>query len=486
MINRVYNAEPTLSRFHRSNAFYRAIRGPVRSGKSVGVCMEIMRRAQMQRKGADGIRHSRWLVARRTYRELMDTTIKTWLQWFDEDHFGAFQKGNMIHHIQQGDIDLEVMFRALERPEDAEKLLSLELTGAWLNEARQFPKGIVDTLSDRVGQFPSKSEGGCSYRGVMLDTNSPDEDHWWYKLSEESDLKQWEFFNQPGALLEVDGKFKMNPKAENLSNLNEGPNYYIDRADGKSKDYVRVYYCNQYGFVSSGRPVIQGYVDAVHCPGDILKPVKNVNIIVGIDFGLTPAALFAQQQVNGQWIWFDELVTENCGAKQFGDQLLRHINKEYQGFKFEFFGDPAGQQQAQTDKTTPFQVLNQCGIPAVPAPTNDFMIRCEGTSQPLCRLIDGKPGLIISPKCKMARKGLAGGYCLKRIQVAGAERFKDEPDKNKYSHVVEAGGYAMIGAGEGFSIVGVVDQDTEDLEFKSQGEWGTEWSAQSDGSWMGT
>ncbi len=60
----------------------------------------------------------------------------------------------MTHHIQVDDVDMEVLFRALDRPDDAKKVLSLELTGAWVNEAREVPKGIIDALGDRTGRYP--------------------------------------------------------------------------------------------------------------------------------------------------------------------------------------------------------------------------------------------------------------------------------------------------------------------------------------------
>jgi hypothetical protein len=48
----------------------------------------------------------------------------------------------------------------------------------------------------------------------------------------------------------------------------------------------------------------------------------------------------------------------------------------------------------------------------------------------------------------MIRKGLQGGFCYRRIQVSG-EKYTDEPDKNEYSHPVEALEYALQGEGEG-------------------------------------
>ena len=142
----VYNASPTLTAFHQSDAFVRGIRGPVGSGKSTGMCWELMRRAREQKPAPDGKRKSRWAVVRNTYRELKDTTLKTWLDWFPEGDLGPFHRGDMAHHIQIDDLDMEVLFRALDRPDDAKKVLSLELTGAWVNEAREVPKRIIDAL----------------------------------------------------------------------------------------------------------------------------------------------------------------------------------------------------------------------------------------------------------------------------------------------------------------------------------------------------
>jgi hypothetical protein len=63
--------------------------------------------------------------------------------------------------------------------------------------------------------------------------------------------------------------------------------------------------------------------------------------------------------------------------------------------------------------------------------------------------MDGKPAFVISPKAKEWRKGLMGGFCYRRVQVAGDARYTDEPDKNKYSHICEAAEYALMAGGEG-------------------------------------
>jgi hypothetical protein len=429
--------------------------GPVRSGKSSMMSIEIFRRSMQQRKQPDGLKRSRWAIVRNTYRELQDTTMRTWLDWWPEGVFGTMNRQEMIYTIQWRDIRADVMFRALDRPEHVRKLLSLELTGAWVNEAREIPLAIINALPDRVGQYPAKKDGGCAWFGVMLDTNPPDDSHWWYKFAEQETPQGWRFFRQPGGLIERAGRFESNPAAENIENLSEGHGYYLRRLEGKGADYVRVYYCAQYGFVQEGLPVQPDYVDATHCAPAPLEPVPRVPIIVGLDFGLTPAAVFVQKLLFGRYRVIDELVATNMGAKRFGTELSRYIQENYPNHKFKFAGDPAGDERSQADdRLTAYSVLRACGIDAYPVWTNDPGIRREALADPLRRLVDGRPAVELSPKCATLRKGLAGAWCYRRKQISGvSELYHNEPEKNAYSHVCEALEYAMIAAGEGKRVI---------------------------------
>lgn len=133
-----YSAERTPSFFHLDSSAVRGLMGPLGSGKSTACCIEIMARAVAQPVDSTGRRRSRWAVIRNTYRELQDTTIQTWLDWFPEEQCGNFNRGDMTHEIrlQLADgtqLELDVMFRALDRPKDVKKLLSLELTAAFVN-----------------------------------------------------------------------------------------------------------------------------------------------------------------------------------------------------------------------------------------------------------------------------------------------------------------------------------------------------------------
>lgn len=424
-----------------SDAFVRGIRGPFGSGKSTVCVMEIMRRAQLQPVGFDGKRRSRWAVIRNTYPELRTTTIKTWHQWFPPS-LGHWQgEGPPTHRITTGDLDLEVIFLALDRPDDIAKLLSMELTGAWINEAREVPKAVLDGLTGRVGRFPSVMMGGRGWSGILMDTNPPDTDHWWYRLAEEQKPDGFEFFAQPSG---------RSPDAENRENLPDG--YYERQIAGKDPDWVKVYVDAEYGYVREGKPVWAMYIDGLHCKEFDLLP--RVPIAVGIDFGLTPAAALLQLTPSGQVRVFDEIVATDMGASRFAEILGPRLRSTWKDWPVQAIkGDPAGDSRAQSDETTPFQILRKAEIMATPASTNDPVRRIEAVSQALRRLVDGQPGFLIHPRCTVLRKALLGGYCYKRLQVSGVEQYKDVPDKNNYSHVADALQYAFDAIGETREVV---------------------------------
>ena len=460
-----------IKKFMKDTSFFRGIRGPVGSGKSVACCIEIFRRALQQEKNSEGIRKSRWAVIRNTNPQLRTTTIKTWLDWFDENSWGPFNWSvPYTHRFKKGEVDLEVIFLALDRPDDVKKLLSLELTGVWINEARELPKAIVDACSMRVGRFPSMKDGGPSWFGVIADTNAPEEDHWWSIMSGEAQVPDyisqedrlmlikpdnWNFFIQPSGMKEVKNKdnqligYEKNTKAENFKNLN--PEYYNNIIRGKSKGWIDVYIMNRLGAIEEGKSVFNSFNEEVHLAKEDIPFSPKAAIYIGIDFGLTPSAVFGQRIGMGVWHIIKELVCQDMGAVKFAE-LLRQEMAEYKRVEFNIYGDPAGDFRSQTDESTPFQILRGAGIQAFPAPSNDISLRLESVNAVLTRMTDGRSSFLVSPKCINIKKGFQGGYHYRRLQVSG-DRYEDKPMKNRYSHVMDALQYLLLGAGEGKSIV---------------------------------
>lgn len=419
--------------------------GPVGSSKSTACCIEILSRAQEQ-KAFNGVRRTRWAIIRNTYPELKSTTIKTWQEWAA----GAVMKwdapitSTISGMLADGTkMEMEVFFFPVDRPEEIGKLKSLELTGAWINEAGELPKAVFDMVTQRVGRFPPARQGGPSWTGVLLDTNPPDDDHWYFRLAEREKPKEWEFFRQPGGLVEENGEYKPNQQAENIANLPGGHEYYLRQVPGKAKEWIKVFLLGNYGTIADGRPVYPEWADDVHCRP--CSPDPDLPLVLGFDYGLTPACAICQVSARGQLLVIDELFAKDMGPVQFVRDVVRsHLAIKYAGMTFQAVGDPSGVEGQKAGEKTIFMGMAEEGIPCVPAITNKFPDRREAVAKYLTRMTDGRPCLIVDPKCDMIRRGFNGRYQYKRLQVVGQERFKDVPDKNDYSHLHDALQYAAL------------------------------------------
>jgi hypothetical protein len=455
-----YKDVPTIKRFAKTNKFIRGLMGPFGSGKSSGCVVEIVRRAHKQIPGPDGIRRSRWAVVRNTYPQLRDTTIKTFHQWLPPQYFGKYLTQAHDYYITAFEgIELEINFRALDRPDHVANLLSLELTGAWLNEAREIPWEIIDGMTGRVNRYPPKREGGATWAGIIMDTNPPDDDSEWYEFFEEKRPANAAIFKQPSGV---------SPGAENLPNLPDG--YYENLAEGKDQEWIDVYVHGKYGMLKDGRPVYPEYVDELHRQDEDLIPVNNLGLILGWDFGLTPACAITQLMPTGQFRLLDEILVEDhagMGIRQFSQTVVVPYLREHYSDWIEkeiitSYGDPAGTFRSQNDEVTCLMILNGDVYDDVKIPkslgralkiytnsaaTNSLIARIDAVKKFLNAFLDDEktvPAFIMGPKVKVARKGFRGAYQYSRIQVTGEKRYKDQPSKNHYSHIHDAIQYAAL------------------------------------------
>lgn len=455
--------------FLRDDSFIQGIMGPFGSGKSVTCVMKLLKNAQAQMKIRDshGWTRRRTAITRETYPELRTTTMNTFFQWIPK-HMGHWRDAGppmLTIRDHEKKFEWEILFVALDRPDDVKKLLSMELSDAWMNEAREAPKAILDALTGRVGRYPAVWQGGCVNPQILMDTNPPDTDHWWYTLAEQdaSDEKKRqvilsmreaeENLRIAGFLLKDQSLFKFfrqpsgrSPNAENVKNLR--PGYYEFLMAGKTDDWIKVYVDGEYGFVMDGLPVYPEYRDSFHGSKEF-PTLRALGFRLGFDFGLTPAATLSQRTADGRWFVHDELVSERMGVSSFALELKRFLADRYPGITITSArGDPAGD-ALTPEETTCFKILRAGGFEiAEPAPTQDPVRRREGVAYLLRTVVDGEPAVRYHPRCITLRKGMSGGFHRKRLQVAGEERYHDVPTKNKFSHVCEAHEYDVVSAGE--------------------------------------
>jgi hypothetical protein len=286
----IYKPAPTVRKFMKNDDFVRVIVGPIGSGKSSGCVVELLRRAQKQKPGPDGKRRSRWAVIRNTYRQLKDTTRKTFEQWIPYgEPWARWREQDFIYEIKHPrlDIECEILFRALDRPDDVKKVLSLELTGAYFNEVREIPKEIFDGIQGRVGRYPSRAQGGATWFGVWADTNPWHVSHWGYRLFSEALPSGFALFEQPGG---------RTPQAENVENL--PPGYYDRLCYGKDQEWIESYVDGKYPASAQGSVYGRSLAELEKRGGMLPFDHPNDGVFVSWDLGISDATAAIFWRVN--------------------------------------------------------------------------------------------------------------------------------------------------------------------------------------------
>lgn len=445
----------TLEAFLAAEAVVEGIRGPYGSGKSTACVVKLLDRAMRQAPRADGVRPTRWAAIRNTYGELKTTTLKTFEQWVD----GRFCQINrsarpieakMRFRLEDRTVvDSEWLFISLDRDEDVAKLRGIEITGAWMNEASELPRSVLTHLVGRRGRYPPMRDVEATWAGVVLDTNPPDTEHWWYELAEVNRPDGWAFFGQPPG---------DSDQAENASWLL--PGYYDEMKRGMSPDEIRVFVQGQYGYVQQGRRVYPDYEDWLHCGDRVLEPNKDLELWVGLDFGWSAAAVIAQRDAQRRWDVLEELYSEDLTTQRFAELVAHKLRTDYRGHRIAGIrGDPSGLASSplvsEDQPRTHMDICRAAGLDVHPAPTNDRKLRIEAVSRPLRRLAGGRPQLLISKRCVELRKGFNGRYRYPKRTYSGDEAYSEQPVKNRWSHPHDALQYILVSAGEAEEVLNI-------------------------------
>ena len=242
-----YEPPPTVEKFMMDDHLVRVIVGPVGSGKSMGCIMELLRRARMQAPDANGKRSTRFALVRNTMQQLRQTVLadvqqylSPMLRYFVTDTTiqirADLEDGTVIHS--------DWVMIPLDTKEDIRRLLSTQLTGAWINEVREVPYDIVSGLLERLGRFPSKLNGGPSWYGLIADSNPWDTDSPYHERLVLNPDPKWALFHQPSGI---------GPYAENLDNL--PPGYYENAMSGSTEERIATQIRSEWGTSNAGQAV---------------------------------------------------------------------------------------------------------------------------------------------------------------------------------------------------------------------------------------
>lgn len=423
-----------------------------------------MRRACLQEPAADGVRYTRWLIVRQTYQVLASATIETArgalgsvLTIRESAPPTARARFAMSDGTQ---VDTEFEFLAIDSPDSMSKLLGYEMTGALLDEISEMPEAIVHAVLRRIGRFPSNQFGKPTWTGIIGVTNGPIEGHWLQKwemgvnrelladieremnAAAGTDRPIFHAFAQPPALIrphEKDGKWLTNPAAENVHNLPGGYGYYykmlLDPDDAKIKAYVE----GDFAPIKTGKVVFPEFNRKAHViPYEEFNVPHGAPLGMSFDFGRTPVCTLYMTTAAGGLVQIEEFMGEDMSVQALAREKILPVLKE----KYRFSrigwatGDPAGEVRGQNVDLSPYEVLQELGIPIEsPGANNRMEPRLEAVKQRLTTTEQGSiPMLRIRGNCKMTIDAMERGYIYER-RSKNSDEVSDNPTKSHLNWV---------------------------------------------------
>lgn len=453
--------------------------GPNGSGKtsSCPIKAQVITRLQ-PRNRHDGVIRSQGYVIRRTYPDLWGKTIPQWKKvfpdckdwpfsgqvnrpakqvirwrepWPGRDGVRRMQDFEMIvHFVAIGDANLEDFARGLLA------------TWIWLNEADTMPDDSPDFLLGRLGRFPEADQvedgvaqgPGC----VMCDFNAPNTSNWTYSRIVMGRLLSGRASNakcyvQPSGLAH---------NAENPTLRKIQPNYYATMA-GDMEDWQRKRFIeNKPGYARDGEPVYGDEFDyeTFVLTQSMRQAARGYPILVGVDGGLTAAAVLGQRDWRGQAVVLRSLVTPKgkvTDAGTFGESLRGLIAGEFPGCPAVVMMDPANVKQrvsaAGLDsngqvKTWAMEFAEGAKLPVIPAPTNKIGRRLRAVKNLMKGRVGAEPCLLVNEfGNEDLVEGFVAGYRIDKLAKGKGDEYKGEPAKNHASHVHDALQYFAFLAG---------------------------------------
>jgi hypothetical protein len=412
-----YSPLPQQSKFHQSKAKYRCYLGGLGAGKTEAGSRE----AKLLLLENPGIVI---LIARQTYPELRDTTMRTFFDTLPKDLIKSWNKSENHLVLKNGS---EVLFRSLDDPM---KLKSLELGFFWIDEASEVSEDIFLTLQGRIRQ----NKKGVTRRGGYLTTNPPNTGHWIEKHFIEKGVSEYELI-----------------KATTYENREHLPDGYIEDLERNyPPQWIKKYLYGEFGFTSAGKPVYPMFMEALHVR-DLSYYWKTRNkqgrlptlqLYRGWDFGFNfPAMIVTTVDDQGRWLILKEFLGREIIVNDLADKGKLICATEFPEGRYLDYCDPAGDQK--NDKTgtrTSCDILRAHRI----YPTHRFstpLERSEIIGRLLQKTVDGLPAIMIDKGCKICIDAFSGGYHFKK-PVNNEKYQQDVIEKDGFfEHVMDALGY---------------------------------------------
>lgn len=441
-------------------AFWYVTLGPLGSGKTLASIMKLMQLAGTQKAGRDGIRRTRGVISRPTLPQIKSTVLRDIMDPGTLGPVARWRPSDNLIVIDVGDIHAEWFLLPLETAADQRRVLSMQLSYAYLNEVREIDFEIVTAIAGRVGRYPRQVDGGVTQPAVLMDSNPPASGSALHLFLTEpvettgpdgvtrllgpdghplkGPRRNLRYIHQPSGLSE---------DADWLEYLPGGALYYRNLEVGQSLDWIDVHVHGRFGRDVSGLSVFGTTFDEGWHTGRDLKTAPGQPLMVGLDPGLNPAAVIGQPLPNGTVQVLAEVYAENMLFRRFLEERLRPVLNEarFQMRPFVVVMDPAGASRTAMSADTPLGVARELGLPVRLAPTNDIQARIIAVERWLTSSVGRQPSLLIDPdRCPVLVDALARSYRYRRSKVT--RELEAQPEKrHPISDVADALQYLCLG-----------------------------------------
>ena len=478
MESRIYrDASETMLAFHKHDGQFRCIVGAVGSGKTTAALWEICFFLPRHMAQTYNITHTKWAVVRKTYERLMDTDWYEINHWFPGNVWHAQRRIMEIHFPRTKDcppLFVELYFRSLDQDDSMDKLRSLNITGAWVDEAWEVKQGPKELLITRLGRWPRTftDHNGVDHMGspvrYMVETSNPMPinhimyyKYKWVGTKVDPKTGELELRRPPGPVP------KQKPAkgfvgwwqvpGENEGNLR--PGYYEDLKASfpESPEMVNMLVSGKPGYKPEGKGVYRNYdietgSHMANAPifwkqesDRYTGEMKGVPLYAGWDNNGHNNLACIVGQVVGQFKLqvLREYTDERMNIIDYTNWVLQDLEQNFPGHTLTSWCDPAAfaKYSAREGGLTSNAELamQMCGIKLLPAVQSlDVRINCVD------QMLKMRDGILIDPSCVGLINGFQGGYVYEENPRMGLSAFKDQPKKNPFSHIHDALQYLVV------------------------------------------
>lgn len=419
-INLLRSAGPVSDAYILSTDAVAVITGPQGSGKTIAGQKKVLVESQRVRPGADRVRRYVIGIWRQKYDSLWKATIPSWWKTFPRTTFpkwiGSSPRAamhTMEYEDQWGLVEIIAHFMAFGEDANIEDVRGLEFTDILLPEIDTLPEQLLIWLLGRIGRQPPAEITGRQGK-AFGDMNAPDVLNWAYGKFYENLPDGYRHFRQPGGL---------HPEAENLQALG-GREYYLQqiKLNADNPWWIRRMVHAIPGVTRAADLVYDKFDETTMVAPAPLEPNALRPVIVGVDNELQPAAVYIQEEPDGQMRVIAEVALERGGIEELGEAMLVLEAQRFRNCEFHTVCDPA--MKAGEDKDTDGgednriskgsqrqRLAKKLGRKVHLAASNVPQRRWDAVRAKISlNLGPARPGYLLCPTCKVNRRGKLQTY----------------------------------------------------------------------------